>query len=254
MTKLAVVTGGSSGIGRELVQAFARAGYRVAFSHFNDKAGADVVEVQVAAAGGRACGFDADAGDGEAVERFFDAVADWGGTAPDVLVNNAGIQTWSSLLDLSEEAWNRVIRTNLTGTFLTTKAAARRMVDAGKAGSIINLGSGCNKLAFPRLVDYTASKGGIEQFTKVAASELGPRGIRVNCVAPGAILTARTLEEAPDYEETWSKLTPLRRVGRPADIAGVVLFLASEAAAFVSGQTIWVDGGLFSQAPWPYPT
>ncbi|MBR0555329.1 SDR family oxidoreductase [Ciceribacter sp. L1K23] len=253
MKKLAVVTGGSSGIGRGLVEAFASAGYGVAFSHFNDKAGADAVEAEVASLGGQARGFAADAGEGEAVERFFDGVVDWAGMAPDVLVNNAGIQTWSPLLDLTEEAWNRVIRTNLTGTFLNTKAAARRMVDAGKGGAIVNIGSGCNKLAFPRLVDYTASKGGIEQFTKVAAVELGPKGIRVNCVAPGAIITERTLEEAPDYEETWSKLTPLRRAGQPADIAAAVLFLSGDNAAFITGQTIWVDGGLFSQPQWPYP-
>ena len=125
------------------------------------------------------------------------------------------------------------------------------MVKDGVTGSIVNLGSGCNKLAFPNLVDYTASKGGIEQFTKVAAAELGPHGIRVNCVAPGAIETDRTNDEADNYGEKWSQLTPLRRVGTPADLVGPVLFLESEASAFVTGQTIWVDGGVFSQSAWP---
>ena len=178
--------------------------------------------------------------------------ADWAGSAPAVLVNNAGIQTWAGLLDLRADQWDAVMRTNLRGTFLNTQAAARLMVAGGVAGSIVNLGSGCNKLAFPKLVDYTASKGGIEQFTKAAASELGPHGIRVNCVAPGAIATERTASEAGDYAATWSPITPLRRVGTPADIAGPVLFLCSSAAGFVTGQTLWVDGGVFSQAPWPY--
>ncbi|MBC7478129.1 MAG: SDR family oxidoreductase, partial [Pseudorhodobacter sp.] len=133
-------------------------------------------------------------------------------------------------------------------------AAARAMIAAGIQGNIITLGSGCNKVAFPRLVDYTTSKGGVEQFTKVAASELGPHGIRVNCIAPGAIETARTKAEAPDYAATWSPLTPLRRIGTPQDLTGPLLFLISDAASFITGQTLGVDGGVFSQAPWPYPT
>ncbi len=145
-----------------------------------------------------------------------------------------------------------MVRTNLKGCFLNTQAAARRMVDVGKGGSIVNIGSGCNKLAFPRLVSYTASKGGIEQFTKVSAVELGIHGIRVNCIAPGAVLNERTEREAPDYAGSWARITPLRRVGTVEDIAGPVLFLASDAAGFVTGQTIWVDGGVFAQANWPY--
>jgi 3-oxoacyl-[acyl-carrier protein] reductase len=145
-----------------------------------------------------------------------------------------------------------VIRTNLKGCFLNTQAAGRLMKASGRGGAIVNLGSGCNKLAFPRLVDYTASKGGIEQLTKAAAVELGPFGITVNCVAPGAIATERTAAEAPDYAAAWSPITPLRRVGTPADVAGVVLFFASAAAAFVTGQTLWVDGGVFTRASWPY--
>jgi 3-oxoacyl-[acyl-carrier protein] reductase len=109
-------------------------------------------------------------------------------------------------------------------------------------------------MAFPRLVAYTASKGGIEMFSKEAAVELGPYGIRVNCVAPGAIESERTRLEDPDYAGTWAKLTPMRRVGTFADIAPVVAFLCSDGARFVSGQTIGIDGALFVQAQWPYKT
>lgn len=252
MAKFAIITGGSSGIGRHLVSAFVREGYNVAFTHLGQSDAAADVEKEVAALGGRAIGRECEVANSGAIEAFLDEVIAWAGQVPDVLVNNAGIQTWASMLELSEERWDAVISTNLKGTFLNSQRVARRMVEAGKGGSIINLGSGCNKHAFPKLVDYTASKGGIEQLTKVSAVELGPHQIRVNCVAPGAIETARTQAEAPDYAKTWGDVTPLRRVGTPEDIAGPILFLAGPQSAFVTGQTIWVDGGVFSQAFWPY--
>ena len=240
--RLAIVTGGGAGIGRHLVGALVEAGYAVATSD-RDPAG-DVCEHVFA------CGCDVGVkGD---VDRFVAAACDWHGGAPDLLVNNAGIQTWASLLDLAEADWDAVIRTNLKGCFLNTQAVARAMRDAGQGGAIVNIGSGCNKLAFPKLVDYTASKGGIEQFTKTAAVELGPLGITVNCVAPGAIRTERTADEAPDYEAAWARATPLGRVGTPDDVVGAVLFFAGPAAAFVTGQTLWVDGGAFTRANWPY--
>jgi 3-oxoacyl-[acyl-carrier protein] reductase len=254
MRKLAIVTAGTSAIGRHLVAALAGAGHDVAFTHLNSADDADRLLSRIEATGARAWAAEVDAGDEEEVTAFHTQAAAWAGRAPDVLVNNAGIQTWSSLLDLKAADWDAVMRTNLRGTFLNTQVAARMMVSAGQGGSIINLGSGCNKVAFPKLVDYTASKGGIEQFTKVAAVELGPHGIRVNCVAPGAIATERTAAEAGDYAGTWSKVTPLRRVGTPQDIAGPVLFFCSDAASFVTGQTLWVDGGAFSMGNWPYPT
>lgn len=169
----------------------------------------------------------------------------------DILVNNAGVQTWKALLELEEREWDRVIDTNLKGCFLCTQRAARQMKTQG-GGRIINIGSGCNKVAFPHLVDYTASKGGIEMFTKVSAAELGPHGITVNCVAPGAIEIERTKQEAGDYAATWAGLTPLGRIGTPLDVARAVVFFASEMADFVSGQTLWVDGGLFTKPAWPY--
>lgn len=249
--RLAVVTGGGGGIGRGIVLALAKQGYDIAFSWYGDEALANATKADVEALGARCLTAECDAGVKVEVDAFFDQVEAFGGPA-DFLVNNAGIQTWASLLELEEAAWDRVIRTNLKGCFLNTQAFARRLVAAKKPGSIVNLGSGCNKLAFPNLVDYTASKGGIEMLTKVAAVELGPYGIRVNCVAPGAVETERTLAEAGDYAGVWSPITPLRRVGYVDDIADVVVFMDSEGARFISGQTIGVDGGVYSQANWPY--
>ena len=252
MTKLALVTAGNSAIGRHLVLGLAGAGYDVAFTHLGAVEASAALVAEIGRLGGRALAVESDAGEEAQVLAFHAEAGDWAGVAPAVLVNNAGIQTWSALVDLSVENWDRVMATNLRGTFLNTKTAAKAMMAAG--GSIVTLGSGCNKVAFPRLVDYSASKGGIEQFTKVAASELGPHGIRVNCIAPGAIATERTAAEAGDYAATWAPLTPLRRVGVPQDLVGPLLFLISDAASFITGQTIYVDGGVFSQAPWPYPT
>ena len=254
MTKLALVTAGTSAIGRHLVLALAGAGHDVAFTHLGMTTEAEGLCDDVQAMGARAMARESDAADPAQVAAFHRQAAAWSGLAPSVMVNNAGIQTWSSLLDLTAERWDAVMETNLRGLFLNTQTAARAMIAAGIAGNIITLGSGCNKVAFPRLVDYTTSKGGVEQFTKVAASELGPHGIRVNCIAPGAIETARTKAEAPDYAATWAPLTPLRRIGTPQDLTGPLLFLISDAASFVTGQTLWVDGGVFAQAPWPYPT
>jgi NAD(P)-dependent dehydrogenase (short-subunit alcohol dehydrogenase family) len=249
---LALITAGPSAIGRALVLGLAGAGHDVAFTHLDAAGAAADLVARVQALGRRALAVESDAGDEGQVQDFHARARDWAGQAPAVMVCNAGIQTWSSLMDLSVEAWDRVMATNLRGTFLNTREAARAMIAAGQGGSIVTLGSGCNKLAFPKLVDYTASKGGIEQFTKVAASELGPHGIRVNCIAPGAIATERTAQEAPDYAGQWAPLTPLRRVGTPEDLVGPLLFFCSDAARFVTGQTLWVDGGVFSQAPWPY--
>ena len=152
----------------------------------------------------------------------------------DILVNNAGCQTSKPFLDVTEEEWDLVIDTNLKGCFLCTQAAARHMKPQGR-GAIVNIGSGCNKVPFPSLVAYTASKGGIEMLTKVAALELAPE-VRVNCVAPGAIEVERTRLELPDYAGTFARMTPLRRVGYADDVADAVVFLASPLARFITGQ------------------
>lgn len=249
-SRVALITGASKGIGKGIALELARSGYAVAINYNSDRRGAEATATEIEALGGTGAVFGAQVGVKADVDRMFAAVLEQFGRL-DCLVNNAGVQTWKALLDLEESEWDRVIDTNLKGTFLCTQLAARSMKDNG-GGAIINIGSGCNKVAFPHLVDYTASKGGIEQFTKVAAVELGKYKIRVNCVAPGAVEIERTKLEAGDYAGTWAKETPMGRVGYPADVAHAVAFLASEKAEFISGQTIFVDGGLFSRPVWPY--
>jgi NAD(P)-dependent dehydrogenase (short-subunit alcohol dehydrogenase family) len=249
--KTALVTGASRGIGKEIALELARNGYRVAVNYYNDPPSlVDATIEEIRALQGDVLPVEADIRSSSQVSAMVERVIATFGRL-DLLVNNAGVQTWKPLLDVNEEEWDLVVDTNLKGCFLCTQQAARYMKDHG-GGSIVNLGSGCNKLAFPSLVAYTASKGGIEMFTKEAAVELGRYGIRVNCIAPGAIESERTRAEDPDYAGTWSKLTPLGRVGTAADIAPTVVFLASKAASFISGQTIWIDGALFTQAQWPY--
>ena len=248
----AVITGGTSGIGREIAMALAREGWNIAASYLNDDGEAGGLARDVAVLGRRVLVAACDAGVAQQSEALFHDAQRYFDSAPQLLVNNAGVQTWSSLLQLGEADWDRVIRTNLKGCFLNTQKAARLMIAAGRGGRIVNIGSGCNKIAFPNLVDYSASKAGIDQLTRSAAMELGPHGITVNCVAPGAIEIERTRRESPDYGSTWSRITPLRRVGTPADVANAVLFLCSERASFITGQTLGVDGGLFTQPNWPY--
>jgi len=245
----ALVTGASKGVGKGIALELARNGCNIAVNYNSDREGAENTVNEITALGREAFAVQANVGVAEDADRMFAEVL---ARFPrlDILVNNAGTQVWKPLLDLEEPEWDRVIDTNLKGCFLCTQRAGRLMKDRG--GVIVNIGSGCNKVPFPNLVNYTASKGGIEMFTKVAAVELGPYKIRVNCVAPGAIEIERTKEEAGDYAGTWSKLTPLRRIGTPTDVARAVVFLASDQGEFITGQTIWVDGGLFTRPVWPY--
>jgi len=245
--RVALVTGGGRGIGREIALELARAGADVAVNYHDDSDRARATATDIEALGVRAMAVAADVGEAAAVHRMVaDVTAAFGSL--DILVNNAGVQTWTPFLDVTESEWDLVIRTNLKGCFLCTQTAARAM---SRGGVVVNIGSGCNKVPFPGLVAYTASKGGIEMLTKVAAVELAPRKIRVNCVAPGAVEIERTRLEVADYAATWGAVTPLGRVGQPEDIARTVRFLASDDSAFITGQTIWVDGGLFTQPPWP---
>ncbi|WOH38170.1 SDR family NAD(P)-dependent oxidoreductase [Thalassotalea fonticola] len=250
--KLAIVTGGSSGIGAELAISLAKNGWDVAITYAGNEQGAIDVTQAIESAGQRSFYQRCDVGYSAQVNDFVGAVVKHFDMVPNLLVNNAGCQTWAPFLELQEDDWDRVIRTNLKGCFLFSQAVARVMVADKRGGAIVNIGSGCNKEPFPNLVDYTASKGGMEMLTRSAAIELGKYGIRVNCVAPGGIEIERTRLEAPDYADTWGEIAPLGRVGYPDDIYNAVDFFASASSSFVTGQTIWVDGGVFTAPNWPY--
>ena len=246
--RAALVTGGGRGIGRAIALELGRAGADVAVNYYVEPERAEATAADITALGVRGMTVAGDVGDAADAQRMIDEVVTRFGRI-DILVNNAGTQTWTPFLEVTEREWDLVIRTNLKGCFLCTQAAARHMRSTG--GAIVNIGSGCNKVPFPGLVAYTASKGGIEMLTKVAAVELAPYRIRVNCVAPGAVDVERTRLELDDYAGTWGAVTPLGRIGEPADVARAVRFLATDDSAFVTGQTLWVDGGMFTQPPWP---
>ena len=247
--QVALITGAGRGIGRAIALDLAAAGCSIAVNYYVEPERAERTVADIKGLGANAIAVDADVGVAADVHAMVDEVTTRLGRL-DVLVNNAGTQTFRSLLDVSEEEWDLVIRTNLKGCFLCMQAAARFMKDHG-GGTIINMGSGSNRTPFPNLVAYTASRGGIEMLTKVAAVELAPHRIRVNCVAPGAIEVERTRLELDDYAGTFAALTPLGRVGQPEDVVGAVRFLASSAASYITGQTLWIDGGLFTQPPFP---
>lgn len=247
--RTALVTGSAGGIGREIALELARRGCDVCINDFNALEAAEQTAADVAALGRRSLVCMANVGRSDEVDGMFRSVFEHFGRL-NYLVNNAGVQTWKPLLELREDEWDRVLDTNLKGTFLCTQRAARHMKERG-GGRVVNIGSGCNRVAFPNLVDYTASRGGIEMFTKVAAAELGQYAITVNCVAPGAIETERTKLELPDYAGTWGRMAPVGRVGRPLDVANAIGFFLTDEAEFVTGQTLFVDGGLFARAPWP---
>ena len=249
LSKNALVTGASKGVGRGIALGLAKDGWNVGVNYFRDKDGAEATAAAVREMGRLAWLLQADVGYSDQVAAMFESLIESAGRI-DLLVNNAGVQTWESLLELKEEDWDRTIRTNLKGMFLCTQQAARLMRETG--GRIVNIGSGANKAPFPMLSDYCASKGGIDNFTTVAAVELGRYGITVNCVAPGAIEIERTKLEDPDYAGVWGAITPIGRVGRVEDVADAVVFFAGERAGFITGETLYVDGGLMSQVPWPY--
>jgi NAD(P)-dependent dehydrogenase (short-subunit alcohol dehydrogenase family) len=242
--KVAIVTGGAHGIGLAIAKRYVAEGAKVVIADVDAAAGE-----AAARALGAACRFTAtDVGEAAQAQRLIaDACAAFGSL--DILVNNAGIVHGADFLELKEADFDRVLRVNLKGAFLTGQAAARRMVEEVKAGrppgAIVNMSSINAVLAIPNQVPYCVSKGGLAQLTKVMALSLAPYGIRVNAIGPGSIMTEILKSVATDREAKRRLLsrTPLGRIGEPDEIAAVALFLASDDAAYVTGQTVYADGG-----------
>ena len=246
--KVAIVTGSGQGIGRGIAERFAHEGAAVVLNDMN----AEVLtraEAALAEQGGRVLGVSADVSSAADVARLFDAAIDRFGTL-DILVNNAAWATpIAHFLDMTEEFWDTVIRTNLKSMFLCSQRAARYWAEAKKPGAIVNLSSFGAARAHREMVAYDATKGGIEAATRAMAMDLAPWGIRVNAIGPGPIATPALLALLKTAEniERMRKTVPLERLGEPADIAGAALFFASDDAAFVTGQVLYVDGGAVAQ-------
>ncbi|MET0734546.1 MAG: beta-ketoacyl-ACP reductase [Microbacterium sp.] len=244
--RVALVTGAARGLGAEISRQLAARGARVAVLDLDeDQAAATVADIT--RAGGEAIALGADVSDIDAIEAAVARVADTFGRL-DILVNNAGVTRDNLLFKLSGEDWDTVMRVHLRGTFVTTKAAQRLMVD-NRYGRIINLSSSA-ALGNRGQANYSAAKAGLQGFTKTVALELGPFGVTANCIAPGYIDTEMTRASAIrmglSVEERiteYAARMPVRRVGQPEDIAHAALFFASEHAGFVTGQVLYVDGG-----------
>ena len=241
--KVAVVTGAANGIGAACARLFAASGAAVALWDI-DATAAQSLAAELASAGARTQGFACNvARSGEVAAALAATVAAFGRI--DVLVNNAGIFRGAEFLDVTEADWDAVIDVNLKGAFLVGQAVAREMVKTG-GGAIVNMSSVNGVTAIASIASYNASKGGVDQLTRVMALSLADRGIRVNAVAPGTIATELAQKAVLGSAEAAARImsrTPLRRLGQPDEVAAVCAFLASDAASYMTGEIVYVDGG-----------
>jgi len=244
--KVAIITGGGSGIGRASAELFARKGAKVVVADFNEKAGQEAVAA-IRQSGGEAIFVPVDVSDSAQVQRLVDTTLQaYGGI--DILVNNAGILLFGTALDTSLQDWERVIAINLTGTFLVSKAVLPHMIARG-GGSIVNLTSSTGAHdAAANTVAYVTSKGGVALLTRAMAIDHAKHNVRVNAVAPGPTDTPMLRDAmSPEQLDAFAATFPMGRLGRPEELARAILFLASDEASFVTGAILAVDGGQTAQ-------
>jgi 3-oxoacyl-[acyl-carrier protein] reductase len=242
--KTALVTGGSRGIGAAIVRRLAADGATVFFTYNSGAELANALMQELTSQGASAHALQANVADADSVSALFKAVTEQSPTKRiDILVNNAGITKDGLILRMSEADWDAVVDTNLKGAFFTCKAAAKVMMGQ-RYGRIINIGSVVGVIGNPGQANYVSSKAGLMGLTKSLARELASRNILVNCIAPGYIKTEMTDTLTEDQKKAINENIPLGRIADPVEIASVVAFLASDDAAYITGQTISVDGGM----------
>ncbi|GLK54268.1 3-oxoacyl-[acyl-carrier protein] reductase [Methylopila capsulata] len=241
--KTAIVTGASKGIGAGIARAYGVAGAAVVVNYASDKAGADRVVADIQAAGGRAVAVQGDVSKEADVLRLFDETEAAVGR-PNVLVNNAGVYQFGAIEDLTVEHYRRQFDINVLGSLLAIREAAKRFGPEG--GAVVNVSSVAGRGVYPTTSVYSATKAAVDHFTRVLAAELGPKKIRVNAVNPGGVETEGTHTAGvmgSEFERQMIASTPLGRLGQPDDIAKVAVFLASDAAGWVTGETLAASGG-----------
>src|SRR5690606_37209532 len=242
--KTAIITGASRGIGRGIAKVFAEQGANVAFTYSSSVQAAEELEKELSVYGVKVKGYQSNAADFNEAQKLVDDVIAAFGTV-DVLINNAGITKDNLLMRISEEDFDKDIEVTLKSVFNMTKAVQRIMLK-NKAGSIINMSSIVTVKGNAGQTNYAASKAGVIGFSKSVALELGSRNIRCNVIAPGFIETEMTDKLSADVVDGWRNAIPLKRGGPPEDVANVCVFLASDMSAYVTGQTINVDGGMLT--------
>lgn len=247
--KVAIVTGGDSGIGKAISLAFAQEGASVVIDYFGDDGPAAALVNEIENFGGKAAASAADVSKPDEVSDLIaSAVKHFGGL--DIMVNNAGIEHEEPFLQTPLEEWSKVIAVNLTGVWICSQAAAQQMAKQKRGGRIINISSVHEELAMPTNAPYCAAKGGLRMLMRTIAVELAPHGITVNDICPGAVDTpmdAKLKADRAKYEALLAEI-PLRRMAKPEEIAGLCIFLASDAGAYITGASYIIDGGMTKQS------
>lgn len=248
--RVAIVTGASKGIGQAIATALAQAGAAVAVNYRGDRDQAEGVVQQIEQAGGRAVAFQADVSQVDQVRQLVEATVEAFGRV-DIMVNNAGFETRTSVLESSEDDFDGVVGVNLKGAFFGTQLAARQMIKQGQGGRIVNISSVHEEWAMTGNTPYCCAKGGVQMLTRNAGVELAEHGIGVVGVAPGAIATAmnrQTLED-PRNRDVLTQAIPAGRVGEAEEVADLVVYLASDKARYITATTVVIDGGMMQQNP-----